>query len=180
MTIEIQLEITSELRPFQKAVICSIEISGHLVMSEKTYSSGTRSMSRPAYRTLGPRISKSRHTNRLYNSYSGRIISNSKNLDCSPTFRTDLSVALKDKSVITTDFVSCFNKLEFFETTKQIGWDNRFFSQVNLFEEPFLVGWSTIQIFRRHNRFDFSVYIEIVMSSTCVYAFRLFFGRYCT
>jgi hypothetical protein len=46
-------------------------------------------------------------------------------------FFLDLSVALTDKSVDTTDFFRYLNNLEFFETTDKIGWENRFFGQVN-------------------------------------------------
>jgi hypothetical protein len=53
-------------------------------------------------------------------------------MDRKTVLPTDLSVALTDKSVVTTNFVCCLNNLEFFETTDGLGWDNRFVGQLFL------------------------------------------------
>jgi hypothetical protein len=56
MTIETKLKIIYELRPFQKAPKCPIQITETLVMCEKVHFSTRGLWSRPYSRTPRPRI----------------------------------------------------------------------------------------------------------------------------
>jgi hypothetical protein len=83
-------------------------------------------------------VFRSRRRSRLFPTPKSKIFcANRKFGLCSnrpkTVLATDLSVALTDKSVVTTDFVRFLKKLEVveFETTDKIDCDNRFVGQGN-------------------------------------------------